>query len=145
MARFNKSFCMLKSRLSTTIIRQQKWPEVNPGEQHQDVKRQYFFDLIHVYELNIRIKVAPRVEKRKLRSSKIVEILQIRLILRFGKWKNIIFYYGWKKQHFFPHIFTNEIIFYSTELFVCAVNFKFYLIIFMFLNVTQIKHQKSNT
>ena len=66
MARFNKSFCMLKSRLSTTIIRQQKWPEVNPGEQHQDVKRQYFFDLIHVYELNIRIKVAPRVEKTEV-------------------------------------------------------------------------------
>ena len=80
---------------------------------------------------------------RKLRSSKKVEILQIRLILRVAKWKNIIFYYGWKKQRFF-HIFTNEIIFYSAELLICAVNFKFYLNIFIFLNVTQIKHQRSN-
>ena len=71
---------------------------------------------------------------RKLRSSKKAEILQIRLILRVEKWKNIIFYHGRKKQRFFL-IFTNEIIFYSAELFVCAVNFKFYLNIFTFLNI----------
>ena len=75
---------------------------------------------------------------RKLRSSKNVEILQIRFILHVAKWKNIIFYYGRKKQRFFL-IFTNEIFFYSAELFVCAVNFKFYL------NIDMFKHtRKSN-
>ena len=40
-----------------------------------------------------------------------------------------------KETAFFFLIFTNEIIFYSAKLFVCAVNFKFYLIIFIFLNI----------
>ena len=61
---------------------------------------------------------------RKLRSSKKAEILQISLILRVTKWKNIIFYYGPKKQRLFL-IFTKEIIFNSVELLVCAVIFKF--------------------
>ena len=80
---------------------------------------------------------------RWLRSSKKSEILQIRLILRVAKWKNITFYYGRKKQGCFL-VFTDEICFYSVELFFCAVNFKFYLNIFIFLNITQIKHQRSN-
>ena len=44
-----------------------------------------------------------------------------------------MFYYGRKKQYFFL-TFTDEIIFYSVELFICGVNFKFYLNIFIFLN-----------
>ena len=39
-----------------------------------------------------------------------------------------------KEKAFFPY-FYHEIIFYSAELFVCAVNFKFYLNIFIFLNI----------
>ena len=50
----------------------------------------------------------------------------------------------WTKETAFFGYFYNEIIFYSAELFDCAVNFKFYLNIFIFLNITQIKHQKSN-
>ena len=48
-----------------------------------------------------------------------------------------------KETAFFPYFYYG-IIFYSTELFDCAVNFKFYLNIFIFLNITQIKHQRSN-
>ena len=39
-----------------------------------------------------------------------------------------------KKTAFFPY-FYHGIIFYSAELFDCAVNFKFYLNIFIFLNI----------
>ena len=60
---------------------------------------------------------------RKLTSSRETEILQIRLILWVTKWKKISLYYGQKKYLIF-FIFTNEFIFYSTELFVCTVNFK---------------------
>ena len=47
--------------------------------------------------------------------------------------KNIIFYHGRKKQRFFL-IFYHEIIFFSAEPFDFAVNFKFYLNIFVILN-----------
>ena len=53
-------------------------------------------------------RVAPRVEKTEV--FKKVEILQIRLILRVAKWKNIIFYYGQSKKAFFLNlIFLNQL------------------------------------
>ena len=39
-----------------------------------------------------------------------------------------------ERNNAFPY-FYHEIIFYSTELFDCTVNFKFYLNIFTFLNI----------
>ena len=50
--------------------------------------------------------------------------------------KNI--YYGRKKQCFFCFFcfFYHEIIFYSTELSECTINFKLYLNIFIFLNIS---------
>ena len=50
----------------------------------------------------------------------------------------------WMKETAFFLYFYHGIIFYSAELFGCAVNFKFYLNILIFLNIRQIKHQRSN-
>ena len=80
---------------------------------------------------------------RKLRPSEKVEILQFRLCL-FASCIMRKHFLLWTKETAFFGYFYNEIIFYSAELFDCAVNFKFYLNIFIFLNITQIKHQKSN-
>ena len=67
---------------------------------------------------------------RKLRSSKKIKILKIEPILRV---ENTLFSIT-KEAVFFPY-FYHEIIFYSTELFDCAVNVKFYLNVFIILNV----------
>ena len=80
---------------------------------------------------------------RKLRPSEKVEILQFRLCL-FASCIMRKHFLLWTKETAFFGYFYHGIIFYSAELFDCAVNFKFYLNIFIFLNMTQIKHQKSN-
>ena len=90
-----------------------------------------FKKLISSFDFSKLLKVDPRVEKTEV-FKKDWNFVN-RLILRVAKWKNVIFYYARKKQRSFL-IFTNEMFFYSAELFVCAVNFKFYLNIFIFLN-----------
>ena len=83
---------------------------------------------IHRTSIQKSIQKSPFIlELRKLRSSEKVEILQIVLTWRVAQRENIIFYCGWKKQHFF--------LIFSAELFVCEVNFKFYLNIFIFLDI----------
>ena len=72
---------------------------------------------------------------RKLRSSEKVEILQIGFLLRVAWWGNY-FLLCTKETAFFPY-FYHEIIFYSTERFDCAVNFKFYLNFFTFFNINK--------
>ena len=83
------------------------------------IKENYILFRIWIFFVKVALRVL-----QKLRSSKKAKTLQIRLILRVSKWKNIIFYYRRKKQRFFL-VFTNEIIFYNAELFASAVNFKF--------------------
>ena len=73
---------------------------------------------------------------RKLRSSKIVKILQVALVCfqvcKLHREK--MFFYGGSKQLFFPY-FHYEIIFCYTKLFECTFNFKFCQNIFIFLNI----------
>ena len=77
-------------------------------------------------------KVAPRVEKTVV----------FRKDWNFENWtyfascvmRKHYFLLCMKKTAFFPY-FYHGVIFYSTELFDCAVNFKFYLNIFIFLNI----------
>ena len=82
---------------------------------------------------------------RKLNPSEKIEILQIGLILWAARWENI-FYNECimdERNNVFPY-FYHGIIFYSAELFDCTVNLKFYLNVFIFLNITYIKHRRSN-
>ena len=75
------------------------------------------------------IKVVPRVEKTEV--FKKCWNFTNQIYFTCCKMKKHYFLLWTKETAFFPY-FYHEIIFYSAELFVCAVNFKFYLNIYMF-------------
>ena len=87
-----------------------------------------FFDYYDVRNFEV-FKVAPRVEKTK--TFKKVEILQVILVLRVTSWKMNFLLWG-KERAFFSYL-RHGIIFCSTELFECTVNFKFFQKIYFML------------
>ena len=85
------------------------------------------------------LKVAPRVEETEV--FKKGWNFENRTYFASCIMKKHYFLLWTKETAFFPY-FYHGIIFYSAELFDCAVNFKFYMNIFIFLNINTSQRSK---
>ena len=80
-----------------------------------------YLNVLGLFIICTPFRVAPRIEKTEVFRK--VDILQAVLVLQVASSKKIFLL--WRKEKAFFLYFHHAVIFYSAELFECALNFKF--------------------